>query len=78
LIISRKRLAKAKVEKLKHGYSAYAETQEVATLIEKELNGMDLSVRVDRTPIGSWFFPEASDGHPASDCPPGTADSHCS
>ncbi|SMO33252.1 hypothetical protein [Melghirimyces algeriensis] len=57
MIINRKRLARAKVEKLKQGFSAYAETKEVAELIEKELDHLDLPVFVDRTPIGNWFIP---------------------
>lgn len=58
MIISRKRLAQAKVEKLQKGYSAYAETAEVARLIQKELEQMDLPVHIDRTSQGYWFIPE--------------------
>ncbi|OYD08422.1 hypothetical protein [Paludifilum halophilum] len=58
MIISRRQLARAKVEKLKRGYSAYAETREVSQMIEKKLDEMDLSVHIDRTPIGCWFIPE--------------------
>jgi hypothetical protein len=58
MIISRKKLAHAKVEKLQKGYSAYAETAEVARFIQRELQQMDLPVHIDRTPQGYWFIPE--------------------
>jgi hypothetical protein len=57
MIISRKAIAKAKIEKLKNGYSAYAETREVADLIEKEIAAMNMEVHIDRTSIGCWFIP---------------------
>ncbi|RAL26848.1 hypothetical protein [Thermoflavimicrobium daqui] len=65
MIISRKHLAKEKLNKLKDGYSAYAETAEVASYIEKELSNLDMMVHIDRTPLGCWFIPEASNcgGH---------------
>ncbi|PTX63260.1 hypothetical protein C8P63_104105 [Melghirimyces profundicolus] len=76
MIISRKKLAKAKVEKLKRGYSAYAETEEVAGLIEKELGRIELPVFVDRTQLGYWFIPE-DNGTTAPNCPPDNLDSPC-
>ncbi|MFD1425987.1 hypothetical protein JOD24_003015 [Kroppenstedtia sanguinis] len=73
MIISRKQMAKAKVEKLKRGFSAYAETKEVADLIEKELAQLDLPVIVEQTPIGYWFIlAEQPLEHP-----PGPVDSRC-
>jgi hypothetical protein len=60
VIISRRALARAKLEKLKKGYSVYAETNEVAQYIEKELPSLDFPVHVDRTSIGCWFIPETS------------------
>lgn len=59
MIISRRQLAKAKVEKLKSGFSAYAETNEVAQLVQKEVDAIGLPVHVDHTSIGYWFIPEA-------------------
>lgn len=58
MIISRKQMALAKVEELKQGYSAYAETAEVTRLIERELKRIDLPVHIDRTSQGCWFIPE--------------------
>ncbi|SFI82821.1 hypothetical protein [Thermoflavimicrobium dichotomicum] len=60
MIISRKQLAREKLEELKKGYSVYAETEEVAGYIEKELSSLDMTVHIDRTPLGCWFIPEAS------------------
>ena len=60
MIINRKSLARKKLENLKQGYSAYAETEEVARLIEKELANLNIPVYIDRTPIGWWFIPEKS------------------
>lgn len=62
MIINRKHLAKAKLEKIKKGYSAYAETEEVAQWIEKELANLDIPVHIDRTPHGYWFIPEKQEG----------------
>lgn len=58
MILNRKELAQAKINKLKKGYSAFAETTEVAQLIEKELEKLDMAVHIDRTPKGCWFIPE--------------------
>jgi hypothetical protein len=58
MIINRKTLAKEKLESLKRGYSAYAETEEVARLIERGLAHLNVPVYIDRTPIGWWFIPE--------------------
>lgn len=76
MIISRKEMAKAKVEKLKRGYSAYAETKEVADLIEKELALLAFPVTVEKTSIGYWFIPE-DPKEPPLDSPPDPIDSHC-
>lgn len=57
MVINRKEMAKAKIEQLKSGFSAFAETIEVADLIEKELQSLNLNVHIDRTPMGSWFIP---------------------
>lgn len=58
MIINRKQLAKEKLEQLKKGYSAFADTNEVAELIEKELANLNLHVVIDKTPVGAWFIPE--------------------
>lgn len=58
MIISRKQLAKAKFEKIKRGYSAFAETEEVAKWLEKEIQAHQLKVDIDRTSVGCWFIPK--------------------
>lgn len=58
MIINRKAIARAKIEKLKNGYSAFADSQEVADLIEKELTQLNMAVHIDRTSQGCWFIPE--------------------
>ncbi|OEG00070.1 hypothetical protein BHF71_06385 [Vulcanibacillus modesticaldus] len=57
MIINRKELARAKVNKIKNGFSAYAETTEVIELIKKELERENISVIIDETPQGCWFIP---------------------
>lgn len=49
---------KEKVDRLKNGYSAYAESQEVATLLKKEIQALNLHVYEDVTEVGSWFIPD--------------------
>lgn len=58
MIISRRALARAKLEKLKQGNSVYTELEEIAQYIEKELKNVGFPVHVDRTDIGCWFIPE--------------------
>jgi hypothetical protein len=57
MVINRKEMARAKIEQLKKGFSAFAETSEVTEIIEKELVNLDLNIHVDHTPMGSWFIP---------------------
>ncbi|WP_052947745.1 hypothetical protein [Aneurinibacillus tyrosinisolvens] len=57
MVISRREMARAKVEKLKNGFSAFSETSEVIELIEKYIREENLDVHVDRTPLGCWFIP---------------------
>lgn len=61
MIISRRALARAKLEKLKQGYSVYTEIDEIAQYIEKELDTIDFPVHVDRTDLGCWFIPDTTD-----------------
>ncbi|MDR7073773.1 hypothetical protein [Fictibacillus barbaricus] len=60
MIINRKELAREKVKEIQNGFSAFAETKEVAELIKKELLKLDLKVHEDVTDVGSWFIPEKS------------------
>ncbi|MDQ0337866.1 hypothetical protein J2S00_000649 [Caldalkalibacillus uzonensis] len=61
LVINRKHLAKAKLEQLKNGYSAFADSSEVAGHLEREIKKHNLRVHIDRTPLGSWFIPIKDD-----------------
>jgi len=57
MIINRKEIARAKVRKIKNGFSAFAETQEVIDLVKKELDKENIPVFIDETAKGSWFIP---------------------
>ncbi|BAU29532.1 hypothetical protein DFP93_11936 [Aneurinibacillus soli] len=57
MIISGREVARAKVEKLKNGFSAFSETQEVTELIERYIKQENLNVHIDKTTLGCWFIP---------------------
>ncbi|GAB7388650.1 hypothetical protein BSNK01_24880 [Bacillaceae bacterium] len=57
-VIEPRRIAKAKVEHLKNGFSAFAESNELVELIEKYIAEQKLNVNVDKTPLGCWFIPQ--------------------
>jgi len=57
MIINRKEIARAKVRKIKNGFSAFAETKEVIELVKKELEKENIPVYIDETAQGSWFIP---------------------
>ncbi|BAB06891.1 hypothetical protein P4637_05240 [Halalkalibacterium halodurans] len=58
MIINRKEMALKKVEKIKAGYSAFAESKEVSDFIRKELKRLGIDdVYEDITELGSWFIP---------------------
>lgn len=61
MIISRKQMAKAKINKIKDGYSAFAETKEVIDYIKKELEKENIPVHIDETEQGCWFIPEKNE-----------------
>lgn len=56
-IIDSRKLAKEKVARLQNGYSAYAESEELANLIRKELSSLKIGVHEDVTEKGYWFIP---------------------
>ncbi len=58
MIINPKKIAQTKIKKLKNGYSAFAETTKVASLIQKQLEDLDICVIVDKTKHGYWFIPQ--------------------
>lgn len=57
MVINRKELALEKVNKIKAGYSAFAESKEVIHMIRKELEKQNIDVHEDKTELGSWFIP---------------------
>lgn len=61
MIISRKKMANAKVNKIKNGYSAFAETKEIIEYIKKELENQNIPVHIDETNQGCWFIPMSKD-----------------
>ncbi|MBS2969994.1 hypothetical protein J9317_14580 [Metabacillus sp. KIGAM252] len=59
-LLTQKMFVKEKVERMKKGYSAYAESPEMASLLKKEISKLKLKVYEDITEMGSWFIPETS------------------
>ncbi|WP_227936611.1 hypothetical protein [Alkalihalobacillus deserti] len=57
MVINRKEMALKKVEKIKNGLSAFAESKEVVEIIRKELEQDGIAVHEDITEVGSWFIP---------------------
>ncbi|TMW71712.1 hypothetical protein [Alteribacter natronophilus] len=57
-VMSRSKLAQEKIKNIEAGFSAFAETEEVSSLIRKELARMNLVVIEEETELGSWFIPE--------------------
>ncbi|UYV21841.1 hypothetical protein K9864_15180 [Bacillus velezensis] len=54
---SERRLAKDHAARIRQGYSAYAETDTLASLIKKELQICNLRVYEDLTEFGCWVHP---------------------
>lgn len=57
MIINQREMARAKVERIKNGFSAYSETTQVTELIEKYVSQQGLRVHIDKTSVGCWFIP---------------------
>lgn len=57
MIIDQRDMARAKVDKLRNGYSAFSETVQVTELIERYVKEQNIHVHIDRTPFGCWFIP---------------------
>ncbi|WP_456278017.1 hypothetical protein [Bacillus sp. AK128] len=57
MIINRKQLMRDKLQQIIAGYSAYAETKELATMLQKELKLRNIEVYIDDTDKGFWFIP---------------------
>lgn len=56
-IIDHKQMAKDKVERIRNGISAFAESADLVQLIKKEIELQNLKVHEDVTEFGSWFIP---------------------
>jgi hypothetical protein len=57
MIINRREIAKAKLQLLEEGFSAYTDSQEVARLLKRELKKRNMEAIEDQTSIGYWFYP---------------------
>jgi len=58
LILDQKRLVQSKIDQLKDGVIAYAESKEVIRLVKRELSKQNLHVVFDETDSGCWFIPQ--------------------
>ncbi|MCA1032333.1 hypothetical protein LCL95_14965 [Bacillus timonensis] len=53
-----KKIIQEKLDRIKKGYSAYAENGEISHLLKKEIKALGLTVHEEITDLGSWFIPE--------------------
>lgn len=58
MIIEPKTLVKQKIEQLKNGKNAFAETEEVIRLLKRDIARENLKVIFDETPDGLWIYPD--------------------
>ncbi|MCI3196195.1 hypothetical protein GXP75_11030 [Bacillus sp. HU-1818] len=56
-VYSDRQQAKDQAARIRQGFSAYAETNALASLIKKELQSYNLQVYEDLTELGCWFIP---------------------
>ncbi|WP_027964261.1 hypothetical protein [Halalkalibacillus halophilus] len=56
-VVHKQQLANEKVDRLKNGYSAYAETEELIRLVKRRIQHLNLDIFEDHTDLGSWFIP---------------------
>lgn len=57
-ILSSKQVVQEKINHIKKGFSAYVETAELANIIKKECQILQLDVYEDATELGYWFIPK--------------------
>ncbi|WLR44173.1 hypothetical protein LC087_08900 [Bacillus carboniphilus] len=62
-VLSRNQMAKEKVERIRSGLSAYAESEELSQKIKRELELQNISVHEDITEFGYWFIPVQENQH---------------
>ena len=58
LVMSRRAIAGEQLERLKKGYTAFAESEEVKKIIKQEAQKLHLTIICDETDNGCWFIPE--------------------
>ncbi|MET3682636.1 hypothetical protein ABID56_000717 [Alkalibacillus flavidus] len=58
----KQRIANEKINRLKDGYSAYAESEELIRLMKRRIQANNLTIYEDHTDIGSWFIPQDRSG----------------
>lgn len=52
-------MVEQKMNLLHHGYSAYAESEDLIRMMKEEIMKQNLPVIIDQTDNGCWFFPES-------------------
>ncbi|WP_047981603.1 hypothetical protein [Ornithinibacillus contaminans] len=57
LIMNERRIRDRKLEQLRNGRTAYAESKELIRLIKRDIEKFGLEVYYDETPAGCWFIP---------------------
>jgi len=57
LPINLRRLRDEKIDQLKNGHNAYAETDELVRLMKRAIEKENLQVQCDNTDTGCWFIP---------------------
>ncbi|PKR79278.1 hypothetical protein CEY16_05930 [Halalkalibacillus sediminis] len=57
LVLQKRELADQKLNRLKNGYSAYAETEELSRMIKRRITSQKLDIHIDNTENGYWFIP---------------------
>lgn len=57
MIISDRELCNQKIESLKNGHNAFAESEKLIGRIEKAVAEENLEVLFERTPAGCWITP---------------------
>ncbi|GGN48927.1 MULTISPECIES: hypothetical protein [Oceanobacillus] len=61
MVIPTKSLLNQKIEQLKNGENAFAESPELIRLLERDVAKENLNVVFDKTPAGCWIIPQRED-----------------
>ncbi|TCT24977.1 hypothetical protein EDD68_10444 [Melghiribacillus thermohalophilus] len=56
-VIDRHKQLENKMNQLRNGYTAYAETEELIRLLKRRLKKQNMNVLMDQTENGVWFIP---------------------